>query len=216
MLEFKVWVLPRAGSQSGLHCNRPARATQQDLVSNKQTNKQTNTQKQERVLAVQCIDATVRVIQKGVKLNPQSVFFLIRSIPSPPKYKRHKPKMIKTLWTLYYYLQVFWTNQLLTSRIMSHLKCLIPCPTVLPSIVIELKSYVSYLENHEWVLEKPWCRAHVPDQSRTKGLQMEPAQTGRLPWQQYETDSAINLYSILRTSHSKNLPCVNFLSWYPD
>ena len=97
-----------------------------------------------------------------------------------------------------------------------HLKCLIPCPTVLPSIVIELKSYVLYLENHEWVLEKPWCRAHVPDQSRNKGLQMEPAQTGRLPWQQYETDSAINLYSILRTSHSKNLPCVNFLSWYPD
>lgn len=124
--------------------------------------------------------------------------------------------MIKTLWTLYYYLQVFWTNQLLTSRIMRHLKCLIPCSKVLPSIVIELKSYVSYLENHEWVLEKPWCRAHVPDQSRTKGLQMEPAQTGRLPWQQYETDSAINLYSILRTSHSKNLPCVNFLSWYPD
>ena len=82
---------------------------------------------------------------------------------------------------------------------MSHLKCIIPCPTVLPSIVIELKSYVSYLENHEWVLEKPWCRAHVPDQSRAKGLQMEPAQTGRLPWQQYGTDSAINLYSIVRT-----------------
>ena len=82
---------------------------------------------------------------------------------------------------------------------MSHLKCLIPCPTVLPSIVIELKSYVSYLENHEWVLEKPWCRAHVPDQSRTKGLQMEPAQTGRLPWQQYGTDSAITMCSVVRT-----------------
>ena len=103
------------------------------------------------------------------------------------------------LWTLYYYLQLFWTNQLLTSRIMRHLKCLIPCSKVLPSIVIELKSYVSYLENHEWVLEKPWCRAHVPDQSRTKGLQMEPAQTGRLPWQQYGTDSAITMCSVVRT-----------------
>ena len=69
------------GSQSGLHCNRPARATQQDIVSNKQTNKQ----KQERVLAIQCIDATVRVIQKGVKLNPQSVFFLIRCHTITPK-----------------------------------------------------------------------------------------------------------------------------------
>ena len=74
------------GSQCGLHCNRPARATQQDIVSNKQTNKQ----KQERVLAIQCIDATVRVIQKGVKLNPQSVFFLIRCHTTPPKYKRHQ------------------------------------------------------------------------------------------------------------------------------
>ena len=82
---------------------------------------------------------------------------------------------------------------------MSHLKCLIPCSKVLPSIVIELKSYVSYLENHEWVLEKPWCRAHVPDQSRSKGLQMEPAQTGRLPWQQYGTDSAITMCSVVRT-----------------
>ena len=40
------------GSQCGLHCNRPARATQQDIVSNKQTNKQ----KQERVFAIQCIE----------------------------------------------------------------------------------------------------------------------------------------------------------------
>ena len=69
------------GSQCGLHFNRPARATQQDIVSNKQTNKQ----KQERVFAIQCIDATVRVIQKGVKLNPQSVFFLIRCHTITPK-----------------------------------------------------------------------------------------------------------------------------------
>ena len=70
------------GSQCGLHCNRPARATQQDIVSNKQ--------KQERVFAIQCIDATVRVKQKGVKLNPQSVFSLIRCHTTPPKYKRHQ------------------------------------------------------------------------------------------------------------------------------
>ena len=55
-----------------------------------QTNKQTNKQKQERVLAIQCIDATVRVKQKGVKLNPQSVFSLIRCHTTPPKYKRHQ------------------------------------------------------------------------------------------------------------------------------
>ena len=46
---------------------------------------QTNKQKQERVLAIQCIDATVRVIQKGVKLNPQSVFFLKRCHTITPK-----------------------------------------------------------------------------------------------------------------------------------
>ena len=64
------------GSQCGLHCNRPARATQQDIVSNKQTNKQ----KQERVFAIQCIDATVRVKQKGVKLT-SPVSFLLNKVP---------------------------------------------------------------------------------------------------------------------------------------
>lgn len=49
---------------------------------------QTNKQKQQRVLAIQSIDATVRVKQKGVKLTLQSVFYLIRCHTPPKKSTR--------------------------------------------------------------------------------------------------------------------------------